>query len=1045
MKKIFSFFIVIFLLALTGDEGFAQNYTYPNTITVSAPADYCVGAVAAPLSGSFTQTSCGTGAFTSETINYRWYYNTSNTVSLIVATPSNTGTVSTTASGSVTIPGPTPLTTLASVGLRYYFCVITWGTNGCVASDSIYSSTNQILVGPPVITGMSISPNPACWGDSIYFSAPTIGGTSYVWAGPTISGYLNTAYNPLPFSVNDSDAGYFTFTATNACGSTKDSVLLVVNQLVIKDSAYAVNDTVCSGTPFTLHGVVVTSTPGSTLYNWVGPNGFTSTLQTPPTFTSIYAEGGTYTFTATSPGCNIKTATVHVQVDSLPKYVNPWTNPNPVCTGYNINLKDTSWYGTSYLWKGPSGYTSTLHHPVPFPATAGAAGVYTLIVTNSCGSDTGYTSPLVVHPTPAPITGDFQSLCADSIRSFANTTAGGHWTSSNTGVATVSYHLGNVVGVSGGTTIIYYSLPDSMGGCYDSVIVQISNPPLPISGSRAKLCDGDTLRLSDPTSGGIWTSGNNKATVDSFTGFVVAVTSGRDVITYSTLGCTPQYFPITINPLPSPILGDTSICRGAVVTVSDNTAGGTWTTTNGTITSIDSITGTGSAIVTGLRYGKDSIVYYFKNSGCKTVLKFTVDTLPKITITGLDSICKGECTPLSATFVTDGVYRWKPDSGISCTNCGNVNACPLETHIYKVVVSSGANCTDSATHKLTVNPLPILSYSPDPFYMCRGTDKVITASGAATYFWYPNVFISNNTIVNPSLSDTADLVYTLHGTTLLGCTDSIKVPVSVLDSANTTLSPDTIICIGNHTTLIATSTDPTTTYKWFIVPNSAPTSLSSSTDFKVIATPDSSTHYGVTITENACFEVTRYVSVFVDPLPNVVIARPNTIIAGSSVNLSAVITNGDTGMIYEWTPSETVSCPSCPTTAVTPTVTTLYSVCVTTNRGCLSCDSMTVKIMCDNSQVFIPNTFTPNGDGYNDRFYVSGKGLSLITNLVVYNRWGQLVYQAQNIPANDPSYGWDGTYKGQILEPDVFMYVLEVMCETDNVLFKFHGDISIVR
>jgi gliding motility-associated-like protein len=130
---------------------------------------------------------------------------------------------------------------------------------------------------------------------------------------------------------------------------------------------------------------------------------------------------------------------------------------------------------------------------------------------------------------------------------------------------------------------------------------------------------------------------------------------------------------------------------------------------------------------------------------------------------------------------------------------------------------------------------------------------------------------------------------------------------------------------------------------------------------------------------------------------------------------------------------------------VTPDSNTTYHVCVTTNWGCTSCDSVKVTIACNGSQVFIPNTFTPNGDGVNDKFIVSGKGLGLITRMTVFNRWGQVMYDAQNIPANDMTYGWDGTFQGQVLEPDVFMYVVEVKCETQGTSFKFHGDISLVK
>ena len=102
-------------------------------------------------------------------------------------------------------------------------------------------------------------------------------------------------------------------------------------------------------------------------------------------------------------------------------------------------------------------------------------------------------------------------------------------------------------------------------------------------------------------------------------------------------------------------------------------------------------------------------------------------------------------------------------------------------------------------------------------------------------------------------------------------------------------------------------------------------------------------------------------------------------------------------------------------------------------------------MFCDGAQVFIPNTFTPNGDGVNDRFYVSARGVSSIVRLSVYNRWGELVFQSLNSQPNTPGAGWDGTYKGLVLEPDVFVYVAEVICELGGQPFSFKGDVSIVR
>jgi hypothetical protein len=80
----------------------------------------------------------------------------------------------------------------------------------------------------------------------------------------------------------------------------------------------------------------------------------------------------------------------------------------------------------------------------------------------------------------------------------------------------------------------------------------------------------------------------------------------------------------------------------------------------------------------------------------------------------------------------------------------------------------------------------------------------------------------------------------------------------------------------------------------------------------------------------------------------------------------------------------------------------------------------------------------------NDRFYVSGKGITLIKNFLIYNRWGEVVFEAHNIPPNDASKGWDGMYKGYVLEPDVFGVVVDAVCELGSP-YHYQSDVSIVR
>jgi len=112
--------------------------------------------------------------------------------------------------------------------------------------------------------------------------------------------------------------------------------------------------------------------------------------------------------------------------------------------------------------------------------------------------------------------------------------------------------------------------------------------------------------------------------------------------------------------------------------------------------------------------------------------------------------------------------------------------------------------------------------------------------------------------------------------------------------------------------------------------------------------------------------------------------------------------------------------------------------------GCTARDRVTVFVICNGSNIFIPNTFSPNGDGTNDIFYPRGTGVFKIKSLRIYTRWGELIVEKSNFDANNPSYGWDGTNKGKQLNPDVFIYTLEVICDNGSVLIH-RGNIALVK
>ena len=166
-------------------------------------------------------------------------------------------------------------------------------------------------------------------------------------------------------------------------------------------------------------------------------------------------------------------------------------------------------------------------------------------------------------------------------------------------------------------------------------------------------------------------------------------------------------------------------------------------------------------------------------------------------------------------------------------------------------------------------------------------------------------------------------------------------------------------------------------------------------------------------------------------------AGPNqTLVAGSKANINTTSKNVDK---YLWDHSETLNCDTCASPVASMSVTTTYHVDVSTNFGCKGSDSITIYLFCDQSQVFIPNSFTPNKDGQNDVFYLRGSGISTIKSFRIYNRWGQLVFESHSLQD-----GWDGVFKGKPQDMDVYTWTLDATFHSGAIVQR-SGNLTLLR
>jgi gliding motility-associated-like protein len=142
---------------------------------------------------------------------------------------------------------------------------------------------------------------------------------------------------------------------------------------------------------------------------------------------------------------------------------------------------------------------------------------------------------------------------------------------------------------------------------------------------------------------------------------------------------------------------------------------------------------------------------------------------------------------------------------------------------------------------------------------------------------------------------------------------------------------------------------------------------------------------------------------------------------------------------YAWTPTTLLSCTDCPNPTLVLGDETSYTLAAWNDSACVTYCKYDLKVTKKDSKVYIPNAFSPNGDGQNDFFEVFGTFYE-IKSTQIYDRWGSLLFQSDN-----PTMKWDGEYQGKVLPNGVYVY--KIIYEDTNLMVEKleMGTISIVR
>ncbi len=195
--------------------------------------------------------------------------------------------------------------------------------------------------------------------------------------------------------------------------------------------------------------------------------------------------------------------------------------------------------------------------------------------------------------------------------------------------------------------------------------------------------------------------------------------------------------------------------------------------------------------------------------------------------------------------------------------------------------------------------------------------------------------------------------------------------------------------------------------------------------------------------ENGCYS-TDTLDITVFNTGNIHLPEDTTIYLGDKIKIIPQFPDSSKYK-YSWTPDEGLSCVDCYSPEAFPLKTTKYTLQVSDENGCSSTDDIIIEVK-KNITITISNIFTPNSDGKNDYFYIQGKakGIKEVSSFKIFDRWGELVFENGHFRINDPLYGWDGRFKGQRVNPGVYVYaaVIELL---DNTTVKYSGDITVIR
>lgn len=725
-----------------------------------------------------------------------------------------------------------------------------------------------ITVDATAFAGAITGPTAVCFGASITLGATIPGGT---WTSSnttiaTIGATTGILNGIIPAGV------LISYTVTNACGTTSATRVITVNSFP-SVGIIAGPTTVCQGANITLTNTIAGGT-------WSASNTNASVGSLTGIVTGL--AGGTDVISYIDDNaCGTVSVNTTITINPLPT-TGVISGPDSLCMGTTITLTDPLPGG---VWS--AGNTNASVSGGVVTGLSGGTVPISYSFTNSCGTNSAIKILRVIAMADAgTITGP-GSVCVGATITLVNPAPGGTWLTSNANAIVAGPGL--IRGAIPGIDSIFYAVTNYCGTEVSHLIVNINPIPVltPIAGPTSQ-CIGSVITLTESVGGGTWYSSNSAiADIGSSTGIVTGIAAGAANLTYSvtnSFGCSNSaiHTDTVYTTLSVPaITGSSSVCTGSSITLADAMAGGTWTSGNPTIATVNAVTG----LLNGLSAGTVTISYSVSSScGSVTVTKdIVVNLFPTLpAITGPASVCQGANITLSNA-VAGGVWS---STSTAIATIGSLTG--IVTGIFPGgdIISytlTNACGTAATTTIINVNPLPNPGSISGPSTVCIGSaiTLVDAASGGVWSAGNTNASVSTGGIVSGLSAGTDPISYTV--TNGCGSASAVQTITIVPIPVAGTIIGSTNVCVGATITL----TDAATGGVW------SSTNANATVTAGIVTGVTAGTDTIVYTVTNACGTASTSLEITINPLPFVAgITGPTSVCIGSPITLADATTGG---------------------------------------------------------------------------------------------------------------------------------------------------------